>query len=453
MVTANGNGEARGHLSRRGFLGIGVLAGAGVVLGGCGGGTSTPPGAGGAQKGAFGTGDTYEGPAVTLAFWNGFTGGDGPFMRQMVEQFNTEQDNIDVKMNVLQWGDFYSKVPNAVASGSGPDVAIMHIDQLATNAARQVIIPLDEVADALKLEESDFNEVVWKAGIYRDARYGLPLDVHPLGLYYNKTLLQKGGVTDPPQDRASWDAAIDAMMKAGVQTPFWVTATWPAHLMFISLLNQFGGRLYDDQGTKAEFASAEGVEALTWYVDYIKKGASPRNVSNDAQAQAFRQQRNALTWDGIWMMNEWAKVQGLQWGAAPVPQIGDRPAVWASSHNFVVTKQAGKDQNKLQAARVFISWISEKSLEWAKSGQIPARNSVRESSEFQALEVQNTLAAQLPNVVFPPAVPGIGDVTTPTFENAVNLAVLGKADPKTALEDAAKRADALLEDNRKKYGA
>ena len=453
MVTANGNGEVRGHLSRRGFLGMGVLAGAGVVLGGCGGGTSTPPGAGGAQKGAFGTGDTYEGPAVTLAFWNGFTGGDGPFMRKMVEQFNSEHENIDVKMNVLQWGDYYSKVPNAVSSGAGPDVGIMHIDQLATNAARQVIIPLDEVADALKLQEGDFNEVVWRAGQYKDSRYGIPLDVHPLGFYYNKTLMQKGGVSDPPQDRASWDAAVDGMMKGGVQNPFWVTATWPAHLMFISLLNQFGGRLYDEEGGKAEFASPAGVEALGWYVDYIKKGASPKNVSNDAQAQAFRQQRNALTWDGIWMMNEWAKVQGLEWGAAAVPKIGDQEAVWASSHNFVVTKQATKDQNKLQASRVFISWISEKSLEWAKSGQIPARNSVRESAEFQALEVQSTLAAQLPHVVFPPAVPGIGDVTTPTFENAVNLAVLGKADPKSALEGAAKRADALLEDNRKKYGA
>jgi multiple sugar transport system substrate-binding protein len=160
-----------------------------------------------------------------------------------------------------------------------------------------------------------------------------------------------------------------------------------------------------------------------------------------------------MTWDGIWMLNEWAKVEGLEWGAAPVPQIGSEPGVWASSHQLTVMRQAKPDDNKLHASRQFLAYLSENSLEWAKSGQIPARNSVRESGDFEALEVQNTLAQQLDYVVFPPTVPGIGDVTAPTFEQAVNTVVLGKAKPKEALDDAAKKADAILEDNRKKYTA
>ena len=28
----------------------------------------------------------YTGPAVTLAYWNGFSGGDGPFMDDLVER-------------------------------------------------------------------------------------------------------------------------------------------------------------------------------------------------------------------------------------------------------------------------------------------------------------------------------------------------------------------------------
>ncbi|HEX5880324.1 MAG TPA: ABC transporter substrate-binding protein, partial [Actinomycetota bacterium] len=159
-----------------------------------------------------------------------------------------------------------------------------------------------------------------------------------------------------------------------------------------------------------------------------------------------------LTWDGIWMMNEWAKVKSLEWGAAPLPQIGSQPAVWASSHNFVVTSQAQKDPNKLQASKVFIAWISDHSIDWAKAGQVPARASVRETPEFQALEVQNIAAQQLDYVKFPPAVPGIGEVTTPTFELAVNEAVLGKKSPKEALDDATSKANELLAANKKKYG-
>ena len=444
---------AQRDLSRRLFLGSFGAVGATSALAACSG-TSTPPGAA-VSSGAFGSGDTYTGPKVALSFWNGFTGGDGPFMKGMVEEFNKANPNVTVSMNTLQWADYYAKVPNAVSSGAGPDVGIMHIDQLATNAARRVIIPLDEVASGLQLTEADFAPVVWNAGIYQDKRYGIPLDIHPLGFYGNTAELNEGRHRRRcPTDRAGFEAAVKALQEqGGVKNPFWVTATWPAHLMFSALIAQFGGSIYDQEGAKATFNSDAGVESLEWLKGFVGSGASPKNVSNDAQAVAFRQGRNALTWDGIWMMNEWEKVKGLEWAAAAVPTIGEKPAVWASSHNFVVTTQATKDKNKLAAARAFISYISERSIDWAKSGQVPARNSVRESAEFKALTVQSTLAEQLPNVVFPPSVPGIGDVTTPTWETAVNEIILGKKETKAALDAAAKKADALLAANRKKYQA
>jgi multiple sugar transport system substrate-binding protein len=135
-----------------------------------------------------------------------------------------------------------------------------------------------------------------------------------------------------------------------------------------------------------------------------------------------------------------------------MPQIGSAPAVWASSHNFVVTSQAQKDANKLQAAKVFIAWVIDHSIDWAKAGQIAAAKTVRESPEFQQLEVQSIAAKELDYVKFPPAVPGIGGVTAPTFELAVNQAVLGKKDPKAALDEATKKANDLLAANKKKYG-
>jgi multiple sugar transport system substrate-binding protein len=443
----------QGGLSRRQFLGIGAGAGAGLLLAACGGGTSTPPGAGGGGGGGqFGSGKEYTGPNVSLAFWNGFTGGDGPFMRKLVEQFNGEHPNIKVSMTVLQWADFYAKVPTAVSSGNGPDITVMHIDQLATNAARRVIIPVDEVATVLELQQDDFAPAVWQAGVWQEKRYGIPLDIHPLLFYYNSAQTEKAGISEPPKDKAGFETALKEMKGAGIQNPFWVTSTWPAHLMWWSLIHQFGGEPYAGGGSQAQFNSDAGVQALTWLKGNIDQGYSPKNVANDAQAIAFRQGKNSLTWDGIWMMNEWAKIKSLEWGAATMPQIGSQPAVWASSHNFAVTSQAQKDPNKLQASKVFISWISDHSIDWAKAGQIAARASVRESPEFQALEVQNIAAQQLDYVKFPPAVPGIGEITAPTFELAVNEAVLGKKSPKAALDEATKKANELLAANKKKYG-
>src|SRR4051794_530422 len=167
-------------LTRRRVVELAAGVGAGFVLASCGGKSATEAaGQGTSTGGAAAVGD-YTGPKVGLQFWNGFTGGDGPFMRKIVDEFNAQHDNITVKMVVQQWGDYYQKVPTAVASGRGPDVGVMHIDQLATNAARNVIIPLDDVAESLKLERSDFAPVIWDAGIYQDKRYGIPLDTHPL---------------------------------------------------------------------------------------------------------------------------------------------------------------------------------------------------------------------------------------------------------------------------------
>ena len=86
----------QGPLSRRQYLGLGAGASAGMLLAACGGGSETPPGAGGGGGGGgqFGEGKEYTGPNVSLAFWNGFTGGDGPFMRKLVDQFNGEHQNI-----------------------------------------------------------------------------------------------------------------------------------------------------------------------------------------------------------------------------------------------------------------------------------------------------------------------------------------------------------------------
>ena len=70
----------------------------------------------------------------------------------------------------------------------------MHLDQLATNAARQVIVPLDDLAETLELEESDFAPSVWEPGIYDGSRYGIPLDVHSLAMYYNKEHFDKAEI-------------------------------------------------------------------------------------------------------------------------------------------------------------------------------------------------------------------------------------------------------------------
>ncbi|WP_199702751.1 ABC transporter substrate-binding protein [Jiangella rhizosphaerae] len=440
----------RNPLTRRRFLAATGLAGAGAFLAGCGGGSQSP-GAEPAQGDGGASG--YEGPNVELAFWNGFTGGDGPVMQQLVDQFNSEHPNIAVKMTVMEWADYYQKIPTAVQSGNGPDVGIMHIDSLPTNAARNVIVPLDDVAEALDLKQEDFAEVVWSAGEYEGQRFGIPLDVHPLGFFYNKTVLESAGLDpeSPPTDRQSYEAALEQLKSAGVQGHWMSPHVFTGVLTVEALVWQFGGDLFNADGTEVTWAEDPAVEALTWAVDLVRNGYSPTDVGQDADAIALQNGQSAFNWNGIWHINTLKEVPDLEWGVAPLPNIGGTQAAWAGSHNFVLPRQRSADENKQQAARVFINWVSQQSLAWAEGGQVPARNSVRESAEFQALPEQSALAQQVDYLHFPPPVPGIGDVLA-DFNQAVNEAVLLTKEPAAALSEAADRASKKLEENRERYG-
>ena len=433
-------------LSRRGF--IAVTAG-GLLVAGCGGGQG--PG-GGSEEGVGGfSGDAYAGPALTLAYWNGFTGGDGPAMQALVKSFVSDHDNIDVENNTVEWLDFYQRLPAAAQAGKGPDVGVMHLDQLATNAARGVIVPLDDLAESLSLSEGDFTESVWGPGIYEDQRYGIPLDVHTIAMYYNQEHFDEAGISEPPTDAASLDEACQALQAAGYQTPMWMPNQWPAHLMFLSLLWQFGGEPYAEDGSAATYDDDAGVQALTWMREQVEKGYSPDNVDIDAQYIAFKNGENSITWDGIWQILD-LESAGLPYGIAPIPVIGDEQAAWANSHHFFMTSQAAEDEDRANASKTFIGWMSDQSSAWAEAGMIPARNSAREGSEFTD-SPQASLGDQINALHFLPPVPGLGDVQPQTLEIGVNEGVLGRRSPEDALSAAASNATELMEQNLERFGA
>ena len=74
---------------------------------------------------------------------------------------------------------------------------------------------------ALRLTEADFAPTVWQGGIYHDKRYGIPLDMHPLGFYYNKAVMRKAGLDPekPPTTRSEYEAALTELeQRAPLQT-------------------------------------------------------------------------------------------------------------------------------------------------------------------------------------------------------------------------------------------
>src|SRR5699024_6042822 len=310
-------------LSRRGFLTALSAAGGGAALAACSGGSG-----GGGTAATGGGGESYDGAAVELSFWNGFTGGDGPVMQEPADEFNAEHENITVKNTVMEWADFHSRLPAAITSGDGPQVAIHHLDSLATSAARGLLRPLDDVAEALEITEDDFLAPVWQAGLYDGSRFGIPLDVHPTGFFYNKTVMADAGLDpeSPPMDRESYEAALDTLLENDIAGHWMSSHLFTGGHTLQSLIWQFGGELFDADGASAMWAEDPGVEALTWMVDAIHKGWSVRDVGQDADMIALQNGQTAFNWNGIWSINTLNEIEDLDWGVARLPNIGGENA-------------------------------------------------------------------------------------------------------------------------------
>jgi len=431
--------------TRREFLALGALAvGAGLGLAACA--SATPLASSGPPLGG-----EYTGPPVQIEYWNGFTGGDGPAMRQMVADFNKSQDLITVRMNVVQWAQYYQRVVAAVHAGKGPDVGAMHVEQLATQASRQTIAPLDDIVDELGASAEQYPAEVWEKGVFNEHRYGVPLDVHSLASYSNTDLVSKGGGNPTPATRQDLEASVAALMSAGVQTPFWVPNRWPAHLIFLSLLWQFGGEPYSEDGSKATFGSDAGVAALSWLTGLIQSGVSPKNVAPDSQYTAFKGGQGAYTWDGIWQINDLkSTAPDLPWTMSALPTIGEKPAVWANSHQLVLFKSRAPDDNRILASKAFLRYLIDNSETWSGSGLIPARSDARKTPEFLK-SPQAVLEPAVPTMRFLPPVPALGEVQAQTLEIALADAILGRQSPEDALHGAASRASQLLQANLKKF--
>lgn len=396
-------------------------------------------------------GDRYDGPAVELSFWNGFTGADGAYFDEMVDTFNAENPDITVRVTTMEWGDFYQKTPVAVQAGNGPDVAVMHMDQVSTLAAQGALTPLDGVADDLGLDESDFAEAVWAGGTYDGVRYGIPLDVHMHGLYYNKDVLREAGL-DPESPASTGEELIEHLevLKANDVQGMWVDSTGWMRTWFTALQAQWGGSSFSEDGKTVTWNDEAGAKALTWLTDLVREGYSPENVGQDGYWKAFADGQNAYVIGGIWEQAN-PTFDAIDWGGAPLPVIGDVPATWGSSHQLTATAQVEGDADRLAAAAYFINAMSQDSLVWAEANQVPARASVRNSDELAALPGMDVFGPMIDITVLPQNFPGLPDALG-RLEEAINASLLLTAEPQEALDASAADAQLILDNNQKKFG-
>jgi len=393
------------------------------------------------------------GGKLVLHFWNGFTGPDGKTMQKMVDRFRERNPDIEVRMQIIPWGTYYDKLTLALAYGGAPDVFIVHASRLPEFASFETLHPVADLMATSQppLTAADFAPVPWKATFFRGRQLAMPLDVHPMGMYYNPRLFREAGIVDvtgaarPPR---TWDEFLADARKLTRDTDVdgrpdqWGFVITYQRTNWLTFVGQFGGSILTPDLRRCAMASPETLVGTRRLHDLIYQyHVAPAPEGVDAWL-AFRQGKVGMALEGIYMLASLEEQKGLQFAGAPVPQFGPRQAVWGGSH--LLCQPAGITPERARAAWRLMRFLSDDSLLWAKGGQIPARLSVLRSPQFAALPVQSQFARQLPFVQYEPLTPK-NNAIFPFVDPAVEAVLLNLQPPEQAMTDACRRVQQVME--------
>ncbi|MFS0703812.1 ABC transporter substrate-binding protein [Cellulomonas sp. 179-A 9B4 NHS] len=179
-------------------------------------------GTGGSEETAGGDGEN-----VTLQWWHNSNTGEGKdYYDQVADQFEQDNPGVTIEVSALQHEDMLTKLDAAFQTGDTPDVFMergggelaAHVEaglvKDITESASETIANIGGVVDGWTNE---------------DKVYALPFSIGVVGFWYNKSLFQQAGITEPPATMEELNAANDKLKAAGIE-PISVGAgdKWPA---------------------------------------------------------------------------------------------------------------------------------------------------------------------------------------------------------------------------------
>ncbi|WP_395516636.1 extracellular solute-binding protein [Pseudorhizobium flavum] len=390
----------------------------------------------------------------TVVWWDFLAGGDGVRMKQLISDFNAaHQGEIKIDATTLEWGTpFYSKVQTSAAVGEAPDVMTYHASRIPLAVKQGILQEITpEDWNTMGLGKDDYAAATWDAVTVDGKQYAVPLDTHPIVLYYNKDLLAKAGVLGDDgkpkgmDSREGFEATLQALKGSGVKFPLG-SVTADGNFMFrtiYSLMGQQDGELM----TGNEFLAGDNAEklqnALSVLQDWTKNGLQSTYTDYPATVALFTSGEAAMMINGVWEVPTMTDLQKegklFEWGAVELPVIFDHPSTYADSHTFAIPANKGEEMTAEKRAAVLevISWISKNSLLWATAGHIPAYGPVTASAEYEAMEPNATYSSLTSNMIFDPKTPLAGiagpifDVMSTYFVPTLN----GEMEPAEAVEE------------------
>lgn len=403
--------------TRRSFLGGGLAAAGALALAGC----ASPLGAGLAGSPL----NPHQ-----LIYWNLFGGGDGSRMETMEAGYEkTHGGSASLQSTVFTWGNpYYSKLTLATVGNKPPDVAISHLTRAKPLYDGNIVEPITEADLALVgLQASDFNQKAWAAQKTDGNNIAIPLDTHPIVMFYNTEVCKKAGLLDSTGNLKNLDgmdafeaalAAIHKVTGGFAITVGNVSETATPWRVFTTLYHQINGvtPFISDNGSKLTVDEDAFNKVTSRIQSWVKKGWLNKGLDYASAESDLFVAKTGFYLEGEWEITVAESVKGLKFGMVPIPTLYDVPAAQADSHTFVLPRKDRTLEERKQAMG-FIKSMLDQSMTWAMGGHVPAYLPIRDSAAYKKLEPQAHYASAAQVAVYddPAWYGGSGS----TFENTV----------------------------------
>ncbi len=383
---------------------------------------------------------------VNITMWTLFGGGEGYIMTNLINSFNSEHANIEVKEQLIEWGEYYNKFLTGLLSGEPPDIGIMHLAVLPDYASRGVLSRVEEqVPQAFK---DQFLDNIIEKAYYEGHLYAIPIDTHPVVLYYNKKVLKEAGLVDSGGNvliPKTWQELYEYAKKIKSATGKWgltlETGAMLGERLWIGIYSQFGATFQDPATNKLKLDIDKAARTYEMIARFYREKLAIGPADYAECESLFMGDGTGYHINGVWAMSVYPKTDDLEFGVTSFPAIpGSKPYTWGDSHSFVFPKK--DDKRKLEAALTFAQWFSEHTLDWATAGHLPVNEKVLNSPELLQLPMRKDYLDVGPNAVLAPSVKGWSELREEMWEIGGRV-VLQELTPMEAAKALRKKIDEI----------
>ena len=354
---------------------------------------------------------------VEVRLWSLLSGGDGARMQAIIADFNASQREVRVISTTLNWGEpFYTKLITASVVGAGPDVATVHLSRMSNLAGGGVLraISARDLQHA-GLDKASFYSRQWEKASFNGEVHAIPLDLHMLVMYYNKTLTGRAGLLDadgklkPIAGIAALTQAFRRVKERTGEKGMTMESgnnSYAIWRLWLSMLAQRHTPLIND--TQFAYGPA-GVETLEVISDWYANGYASPGLDYPASTGQFLGGKAGFMINGVWEVPTLAAAREkrtlpFDYGIVPLPRMYDDASAWGDSHAFAIPANGKRPPSdaKVDAVLKFVAYVSKHSIRWAEGGHIPAYRPVAESAAARALMPNAMYADAARNVIYDP---------------------------------------------------